>query len=117
MFSFPRLTGAVQLGSLDAYRDTTGPLSEQEHSDALLLAEVTAQALPDDVSSHGAEAALCQADLHDPVHEATGMIAAQFGVSITVALLRLRAHAYTHGLLITDVAHQITNQTPCLHPE
>ncbi|GAB2736896.1 ANTAR domain-containing protein [Salinifilum aidingensis] len=111
VFSFPLLVGAVRLGSLDAYRDTTGPLSEQEHSDALLLAQAATQALLEEISGHSAEGALWLADTHTAVHEATGMVAAQLAVTMDVALLRLRAHAYTHGLLVTDVADQVTDRT------
>lgn len=110
VFSFPLLVGAVRLGSLDAYRATTGPLSEQEHSDALLLAQAATHALLEEISGHSADGALWLADAHTPVHEATGMVAAQLAVTMDVALLRLRAHAYTHGLLVTDVADQVTRR-------
>lgn len=117
VFSFPLLVGAVRLGSLDAYRDRTGPLGEQEHTDALLLAQAATQTLLEDISGHSADGAVWLADAHTPVHEATGMIAAQLAVTMDVALLRLRAHAYTHGLLVTDAANQITNRTLRFHPE
>lgn len=117
VFSFPLLVGAVRLGSLDAYRNTTGPLTEQEHSDALLLAQAATQALLEDISGHSADGAVWLADTHTTVHEATGMIAAQLGVTMDVALLRLRAHAYTHGLLVTDVAEQVTDRTLRFSPE
>lgn len=117
VFSFPLLVGAVRLGSLDAYRVTIGPLSEQEHSDALLLAQAATQALLEELSGHRADGTLWLTDAHTPVHEATGMVAAQLGVTMDVALLRLRAHAYTHGLLVTDVATEITDRTLRFGPE
>lgn len=117
VFSFPLLVGAVRLGSLDAYRDTTGPLGEQEHTDALLLAQAATQALLEEISGDRADGVLWLADTHTPVHEATGMVAAQLVVTMDVALMRLRAHAYTHGLLVTDVANQVTRRTLRFHPE
>ncbi|WP_461145674.1 GAF domain-containing protein [Salinifilum aidingensis] len=117
VFSFPLLVGVVQLGSLDAYRDTTGPLNEQEYSDALLLAQAATQALLEEIGGRTADDATWLTDTHTPVHEATGMVAAQLGVTMDVALLRLRAHAYTHALLVTEVASQVTTRTLRFSPE
>lgn len=117
VFSFPLLVGAVRLGSLDAYRDSAGPLDQQQHGDALLLAEAATEALLEEISGHSAEGAVWLADAHTPVHEATGMVAAQLGVTMDSALLRLRAHAYTHGLLVTDVAERVIDRTLRFTPD
>jgi hypothetical protein len=117
VFSFPLLVGAVRLGSLDAYRDSAGVLSPQQHSDALLLAEAATEALLEEISGHSADGAVWLADAHTPVHEATGMVAAQLGVTMDNALLRLRAYAYTHGLLVTDVAERVIGRTLRFTPD
>jgi hypothetical protein len=41
------------------------------------------------------------------VHQATGMITVQLGVSMAVALVRLRAHAYAHDRRLRDVAADV----------
>jgi hypothetical protein len=41
------------------------------------------------------------------VHQAAGMISVQLGVDMTVALLRLRAHAWAHERPIVDVATDV----------
>lgn len=117
VFSFPLLIGVVRLGSLNVYRDAAGLLEEQELSDALLLADAATQELLEQIGARGADDAVWLADTHTQVHEATGMAAAQLAVTMDVALLRLRAHAYTHGLLITDVAKQVTDRTLRFSPE
>lgn len=117
VFSFPLLVGVVRLGSLDVYRDRVGPLSEQEHTDALLLAQAATEALLEEIGGRGADDVLWLADTHTPVHEATGMVAVQLAVTMDVALLRLRAHAYTHDLLVTDVASQVIDRTLRFSPE
>lgn len=117
MFSFPLLVGAVRLGSLNVYRDASGPLGEQEFTDALLLTEAATQALLEQIGGRSADDAMWLADTHTQVHEATGMAAAQLAVTMDVALLRLRAHAYTHDLLVTDVAKQVTDRTLRFSPE
>jgi hypothetical protein len=45
------------------------------------------------------------------VHQATGMVIAQLGVTAETALARLRAHAFVHDLSITDVARAVIDRT------
>src|SRR5437763_51787 len=41
------------------------------------------------------------------VHQATGMITVQLGVTVAVALVRLRAYAYAHDRRLRDVAADV----------
>src|ERR1700678_848503 len=43
VFGFPLQVGAVRLGALNLYRDRAGALSDDQHADALVLADVAAQ--------------------------------------------------------------------------
>src|ERR1700682_3464366 len=45
VFGFPLQVGAVRLGALNLYRDRPGPLTDDEHADALVMADVAAQAV------------------------------------------------------------------------
>ena len=47
------------------------------------------------------------ADFHFAVHDAAGMISVQLGISVTEALIRLRAYAFGSDRLITDVAQDV----------
>lgn len=117
LFSFPLLVGSVRLGSLDTYRATAGPLDEREHDDALLLAGAATRALLEEISGNNADGALWLADAHAPVHQATRAVATQLGVTMDAALLRLRVHAYTNGLLVTDAADQVNERTLRFNPD
>jgi hypothetical protein len=44
---------------------------------------------------------------HPEVHQATGMLIVQLGVSAAVALMRLRAYAYSHERRLQDVASDV----------
>ena len=44
---------------------------------------------------------------HPEVHQATGMITVQLGVTAAVALIRLRAYAYCHDRRLRDVAADV----------
>src|SRR5207237_4547428 len=43
VFGFPLRVGTVRLGALNLYRDRSGPLSGQQHADALGLARLAAR--------------------------------------------------------------------------
>jgi hypothetical protein len=43
VFGFPMRIGSVRLGALNPYRDVPGPLTGEQHTDALVVAEVAAR--------------------------------------------------------------------------
>lgn len=111
VFSFPLQIGVARLGSLDLYRDTTGPLARQELTDALILADLATEQVVAELDGHVTADLSWLADPHAEVHQAAGMVQVQLGVSTEVALLRLRGHAFTHDLPVADVARQVVART------
>ncbi|MHB1498881.1 MAG: GAF and ANTAR domain-containing protein [Acidimicrobiales bacterium] len=114
VFGFPLQVGAVRLGALNLCRDRPGPLSDDQHADALVMAGVAAQAIlalqagaPPDKLALALEAG---ADFHYVVHQAAGMVAAQLEVSIGQALVRLRAHAFGNGRPLSEVAKDVVGR-------
>lgn len=115
VFGFPLRVGAVGLGALNLYRDRPGPLTDEQHADALVMADIAAQSIlvlqanaPPGVLAVELEAG---ADLHHLVHQASGMVAVQLGVGVGLALVRLRAHAFATGASLTEVARQVVGRT------
>jgi hypothetical protein len=111
VFGFPLQLGAVRLGALNVYRDRPGPLTGEQHADALVMADVAAQALlvmqanaPPGQLAAELEAS---ADFQYVVHQASGMVAAQLEVSVGQALIRLRAHAFGNDRPLTEVAKDV----------
>ena len=51
------------------------------------------------------------ADFHFAVHNAAGIVSVQEGISVTEALIRLRAYAYSHDRLLPDVAQDVIART------
>ena len=51
------------------------------------------------------------ADFHFTVHNAAGIVSVQEGISVTEALIRLRAFAFSHDLLLNDVAQDVIART------
>jgi hypothetical protein len=111
VFGFPLRVGTVRLGALNLHRDRPGPLSGDQHADALVVASVAARwvletqagAPPDTV----AEELERGADFHFVVHNAAGMVSVQEQVSVTEALIRMRAFAFSHDRLLAEVARDI----------
>ncbi|WP_053725960.1 ANTAR domain-containing protein [Streptomyces sp. WM6378] len=96
LFCFPLRLGAVSLGVLTAQRATAAPLDAAQTDDALVLAAAITAAL---LAGGGRRAAFAQAEPHTAlhraaVHQATGIISVQAGVSLVEAIAILRAHAY-----------------------
>ncbi|HEX6355908.1 GAF and ANTAR domain-containing protein [Actinophytocola sp.] len=114
IFAFPLRVGAIQVGVLDLYRDTPGSLSAIDLADALAFADAATVVVLhlQDHDEHGdASAALTgPIDSRAEVHQATGMITIQLGVSLAEALLRLRAHAYATDQTVSAVAADVVNR-------
>jgi hypothetical protein len=98
VFAFPLRVGGIRIGVLDLYRDTPGRLAAFEVVEALAFADAATEVVLDlqDRAMHDGEpgALIGPIECRAVVHQATGMIAVQLGISLVGALLRLRAHAY-----------------------
>ena len=104
--SFPLLVGGVTLGLLELYATATQPLEEGTPL-ALAYSDLATRTLL------GEEAGLEDGTwepLVDPraeVHQAQGMVMVDLGVDLAEALVRMRAHAFTEGLAVIDLARAI----------
>jgi hypothetical protein len=111
VFAFPLRIGVARFGALDLYRDTPGPLPGADLADAALVANAATvlvlamQAEVPEGSIHDAFADL--AEHRAAVHQASGMVSVQLGVSVEDALVALRARAYQRGVSIGDLADDI----------
>jgi len=52
------------------------------------------------------------ADFHFAVHNAAGIVSVQEGISVTEALIRLRAFAFSSDRLLADVAQDVAGTSP-----
>jgi len=111
IFGFPLRVGTVRLGALNLYRDRPSPLTADQHADALVIADLTARwvleaqaGAPSDTLAAELEVG---ADFHFAVHNAAGMVSVQLAISVTEALIRLRAYAFSNNRLLADVAQDV----------
>jgi hypothetical protein len=114
IFGFPLRVGTVHLGALNLYRDLPGPLTGDQHADALVVADVAARwvleaqaGAPVDMVAEELEVS---ADFHFTVHNAAGIVSVQESISVTEALIRLRAFAFSSDRLLADVAQDVISR-------
>jgi GAF domain len=105
VFAFPLGIGGIRLGTLDLYGRRTGDLASGERADAVVLADLAALALTDQIGRTGTE--YRSAVSYQEVNIATGMLAAQLRISLEDAFARLRGHAYAVDRSVIDVARDV----------
>ena len=111
LFVFPLTLGALDLGVVELHRAKPGNLSHTDHAAAVVLAGRTAWELLRRVLSVNSadtdpavDAALMS---RREIHQATGMVLAQSGVSAADALLLLRAHAFANSMTLREAADEV----------
>lgn len=105
VFAFPVRVGAVTLGTLDLYRSRPGTLDENELAPVLHTVDRISLVLLD-VSAAGGDG-VTEPAYRMVVHQAAGMVMAQTNTNIASALARLRATAFSEGVLINDLAADV----------
>ncbi|MFD6356482.1 ANTAR domain-containing protein [Nocardia tengchongensis] len=108
IFAFPLTSGASRLGDMDLYRARSGWLSTTHVAIALQMVEIVTLAV---LGTHlDAQNALWWTDPPSnraQVHQATGMLIAEFHISPHHALARLRGYSFASGRLIDEVADDL----------
>jgi ANTAR domain len=118
VFALPMRVGGIRLGVIDLHRAHAGDLSRDQLRGALILANAAQLLLLDSAAVDGdADVGERSGLQHPEVHQATGMLIAQLGVSATVALARLRAYAYSRNRRLRDVAADVVARRLRLRPD
>jgi hypothetical protein len=111
VFGFPLRAGPSRLGALNLYQDRPGPLSNDQREDATAMADVISQwvlaAQADAPEGTVAEKLQLGSDFQFVVHNAAGMVSVQLSISVSEALVRLRAHSFSENRLVREVAEDI----------
>lgn len=113
VFAFPLMLGPLKLGAVDLYSDRTQPLGRVAEEQAVLVAAV--------LSRHILRRALRSVgrDEHPQegtkfsrrvIHQATGFVIAQLGISAEDAHLLIQGQAFADGRSMRDVAEDIVER-------
>jgi hypothetical protein len=111
VFGFPLRVGAVRLGALHLHSDRPGSLKDEQHIDALIVANLAAQAILLLQANLPPERLAAElrggADFQSEVSQAAGVAAVQLNVSVGQALIRMRVYAFGNGRSLADVARDV----------
>jgi hypothetical protein len=120
VFAFPLQAGAARFGALDLYRNTPGPLSQDDIDDAASIAGlvtglvlITQAGAPPGTLPEAIDELL---DHSSVVHQAAGMLSVQLGTTIEDANVALRAHAFATERPLNDVARDVVARRVRLDP-
>jgi hypothetical protein len=110
VFVFPLQVGAVGLGALSVFADRAGSLTDEQVSTGLSFADIATELLLDHATTDegqidpGLEQALGH---RAEIYQAQGMVMIALGVTLLDALVRMRAHAFSHDQSLIDLAREI----------
>jgi hypothetical protein len=108
VFALPLQWGVINLGVLDLYRAAPGPLSGAQQRDAISAADAAALMLLDLRTDPGEITAWDRSwSTRAEIHQATGMVVAQLGISSHDAFARLRAHSFAEHRMLGEVAEDV----------
>lgn len=124
IFALPVAIAARWVGALDLVREERGPLTAVSWKGGLFAAELAAHPVlellqADELGDDAPADPAAGADGHWPrlaglgrveVYQATGMVMAALDISEEAALVRLRAHAFAHGMTASEVAWEIVER-------
>jgi hypothetical protein len=122
VFAFPLVMGAIAVGALEIHRGREGELTAGELAETLLFAEAVLPRVLDHLSGsdtvEGPELPSSGFEYRwAEVHQATGMVSVQLGSDLTVAFVRLRAHAYLTGSRLSQVARYVVERRLRFDPD
>ena len=109
--AFALRVGAARIGVLTVYYERPTTDDGASHSDGLAVAGLVTQSIlamqagapPNELAAGLASAAADRAE----VHQASGMVAVQLGISIVEALVRLRSYSYALDRPVGDVSADV----------
>jgi hypothetical protein len=110
-FGFPLLVDWICIGAMNLYHDRSGPLTDTQVTDAVLVAKLASHTLLEWQAGAPPGTVAWQLERvpnhRMEVHQATGRISVQASVSVADALVLLRAYAFAHDRAISEVAADV----------
>jgi len=118
--AFPIGLGTAQLGTLNVYRESAGPLSAEEYANGLVAASFALSEAID--YQAGVAKAVSSGELpgrfeSSHLQIAAGMVAEALNCSILESLVRIRARAFADSVPVLEIAKAIEERTLVLDPE
>jgi hypothetical protein len=110
-YTFPLQLGAMRFGVLTFYADRASTLGAPELTLCMIFAEIATELLlessaagPTDGTGSGGSELRSALHFRTEIYQAQGMVMAALEVSLIEALARMRAHAFSTGQNLNDLA-------------
>jgi hypothetical protein len=109
IFAFPLAVGPLRIGAIDLYSATPGELGETRMRETSALAAIVSRnVLRDALHAAGREEPTATGPFsRRAIHQATGFVIAQCGVSAEDARLLLQGHAFAEGVSMEEIAQEV----------
>lgn len=120
VFAFPLRSGSVGLGALTLYQRVAGELTSEQYADALVVARFALSLFTSLQAGRPADE-LDQVFLDGlstsvEVHQASGVVSVQLGITVGAALAVMRAHAFAEACSLAEIATQVIEHRLQLDP-
>jgi hypothetical protein len=113
IFAFPLVFGPLKLGAMDLYSGNPRELSSREERQSNMLASVIGRMILDRAIRRADEPGLLGPEdqfSRRLIHQATGMVLAQLGISAEDARLLIQGHAFAHNRSMRGIAEEILDR-------
>jgi hypothetical protein len=113
IFAFPLAFGPLQLGAMDLYSGDARELSSTEERQSGALASVISRLVLDRAirRADGSDALFAEDQFSRRlIHQATGMVLAQLGISADDARLLIQGHAFARNRPMREIAEEILDR-------
>jgi GAF domain/ANTAR domain len=108
IFAFPLAIGPLRIGAIDLYSTTPAELGDTATTETSALASIISRhVLRDALRSAGADPGPRGPFSRRSIHQATGFVVAQCGVSADDAYLLLQGHAFAEGESMEEIAGDV----------
>lgn len=109
VFAFPLAVGPLRIGAIDLYSVRPTELGEERTTEATALASIISRHVLRDALRSAGDGGPCANGPYSrrAVHQATGFVIAQCGVSADDAHLLLQGHAFAEGVSMDEIAQEV----------
>jgi GAF domain-containing protein len=111
--TFPLRVGGASLGSLNVYREKSGPLDTQQYADGLIAASFALSEAIDyraGIAEDIAQGELPERFATTNLQIAAGMVAEALNCTIVESLVMIRARAFADDVPVTQIARMIKDR-------
>jgi hypothetical protein len=107
LFAFPLAIGPLRIGAIDLYSSGPASLDETTTTQTSALASIVSRHVLRDALRAAGDGSESGRYSRRTIHQATGFVIAQCGISAEDAYLLLQGHAFAQGVSMDEIAQEV----------